>query len=454
MPWQKQVAAVALEVDPDTQLPAYRTVVLTVPRQSGKSTLILSLFLQRCMSEFWKASGRPDGPAPGRQRCIYAAQTQKDARQKWESDYVADMEASPKLAGKFDVYRGSGRESIRFPNRSSIGITANTEKAAHGQVLDMPVVDEAFSLVDDRLDQAFVPAMSTRRQGQLWIVSTAGTPDSLYLKAKVDKGRELVEAGTTSGLAYFEWSAPEDADPDDEEAWARCMPALGHTIDLSVVRAARQTLSTGEFQRAYLNQWIDRDAGERVISAEHWNRSFDPDSEVDGRVVLSLDVSRDRDWSCIGMAGHRDNRERVHVQTVAHGPGTDWVVRELGHLREQVGPRVLVLDAAGPAGSMLPELVADGWELGETLIVTGAREMAQACGAFYDDVVNDRVRHVRQPELEAAVIAGRKRELLDTWAWGRKASSSDITPLVGVTLAHWALSVKPDKSYDPLKSFY
>lgn len=450
MPWQRQVAAVALEIDPETGLPAYRTVVLTVPRQSGKTTILLSLFLQRCMSEVWRANGRPDGPKPGRQRCIYAAQTQKDARNKWESDYVADMEASSRLAGKFSVYRGSGREAIKFPNGSSIGITANTEKAAHGQVLDLPVIDEAFALVDDRLDQAFVPAMSTRRQGQLWIVSTAGTPDSLYLRAKVDKGRQLVENGTTSGLAYFEWSAPDDADPDDEDVWRACMPALGHTIDLSVVRAARQTLGEAEFRRAYLNQWVDRDAGERVITAQDWARGLDPDSAVTGRIVLAVDTSRDRTMSAVSMAGGRLDG-RVHVQLLAHGEGTSWVADEVARLKDELGAVAVVLDAAGPAASLLPELA----EYKIEPVVTGAAQMAQACGAFYDAVVDDvSVRHIGQPPLDAALAAARKRELMDTWAWGRKASGADITPLVSVTLAHWGLASQPVTTYDPLLSFY
>ncbi len=459
MPWQRQVADVALEVDA-SGLPAYRTVVLTVPRQSGKSTLLLSVFLQRCMSKFWSSTGRPGG-TPGRQRCIYTAQTQKDARSKWEEDYVSDLEASTKLHRReFSVYRGSGREAIKFANGSQIGISASTEKAAHGKVLDLPVVDEAFAQVDDRLDQAFIPAMSTRRQAQLWIVSTAGTPESLYLKAKVDAGRELVEKGANSGLAYFEWSAPEDADPDDEDAWARCMPALGHTIDLSVVRAARLTLSTAEFRRAYMNQWVDRNAGERVLPIDEWNRCADPDSEIASRkTVLAVDVSRERESTSIAVAGWRDDG-RPHVQVLVHRPGTDWVVREVLRLRQEIGATAIVLDAAGPAASLLPEFAEwerprEGAVVPDWVIVTTARDMTQACGAFYDDVMNGRVRHLKQGPLELAASAARKRELLDTWAWGRKQSGSDITPLVACTLAHWGLATAPEPAdYDPLLSFY
>lgn len=442
MPWQRQVVDVALEIDPETKLPAYRTVVLTVPRQSGKSTLILSAFLDRCLNEFWG----------GRQRCIYAAQTRNDARSKWQEDYVADMDASKRLLGKYKVDYSNGREALRFTNGSQIGITASTEKAAHGKTLDLPVIDEAFALVDDRLDQAFVPAMSTRKNAQQWVVSTAGTEDSLYLKAKVDKGRELVEKGTASGLAYFEWSAPADADPDDEDEWALCMPALGHTIDLNIVRAARQALGLAEFQRAYLNQWVDRNAGERVITLEDWNKACDPASALarDGRAVIAVDVSRDRESAAVSVGALRSDG-RIHVQVMHHEDGTSWVAGAVAALREQLGTRTpVVLDGAGPATTLLPDLKVAGIEP----TVTQARDMTQACGAFYDDVINDRVRHTDQPPLNAALSAARKRELLDTWAWGRKQSGADIAPLVSCTLAHWGVSTGRTASYDLLKSFY
>ena len=42
MPWQRQVFDVALEVDEDNRY-VYREVVVTVPRQSGKSTALMLL---------------------------------------------------------------------------------------------------------------------------------------------------------------------------------------------------------------------------------------------------------------------------------------------------------------------------------------------------------------------------------------------------------------------------
>ena len=53
MPWQRLVADVGCEIDPVTGLPAYREVRVTVPRQSGKTTLFLAWQVNRCVSRRW-----------------------------------------------------------------------------------------------------------------------------------------------------------------------------------------------------------------------------------------------------------------------------------------------------------------------------------------------------------------------------------------------------------------
>ena len=206
MPWQRHVADVAYEVDPATGKLAYREIRLTVPRQSGKTTLMLAVMTHRCL-----LMGE-------RQRVFYTAQTGKDARLKWEDEHVPVLERSA-FGRLISVRRTNGSEAIRWSNGSLWSLLATTESAGHGAQADLGVLDEAFAYVDDRLEQAMKPAMVTRPQPQLWIVSTAGTEDSLYLNDKVDDGRLRAAAGQTSSVAYFEWSAPEDADIGSEETW-------------------------------------------------------------------------------------------------------------------------------------------------------------------------------------------------------------------------------------------
>jgi hypothetical protein len=68
-----------------------------------------------------------------------------------------------------------------------------------------------------------------------------------------------------------------------------------------------------------------------------------------------------------------------------------------------------------------------------------AQEHAKACGTFFDACEQQTLRHLGSSELTAAVKGAAKRPLGDAWAWSRKASSVDISPLVAVTLALWGV---------------
>jgi hypothetical protein len=92
-----------------------------------------------------------------------------------------------------------------------------------------------------------------------------------------------------------------------------------------------------------------------------------------------------------------------------------------------------VIDPASPAGTLVDDLRAAGVRVHTVT----AREYAQACGWLYDAVKGSEVRHLGDPELDAAVRDARPRDLAGGFAWDRKKSSADITPLVAVTLACW-----------------
>ena len=429
MPWQQQVADVALEVDPATGRLAHREVVVTVPRQAGKTTLLLAVMVWRALQ--W----------PG-QRIAYTAQSGKDARLKWEDDHVPTLERSP-LAGQFKVRRTNGSEAIRWSNGSLHTIVSSTETAGHGTQIDLGVVDEAFSQTDNRLEQAFKPAMVTREQPQLWVISTAGTATSSWLRSKVDRGRLQCAEGAGSGMAYFEWSAPDDADPNDPATWWGCHPALGKTITLDALRADFASMELAEAERAYLNRWTTASAA-APIPVSIWNSREDPALELGDDLVFALDFSPSRSSASIVTAGWTGE---VHgVELVDHRENTDWVVSRCIELWDRWSPRAFVVDSAGPACSVVPDLEANGIRV----VTTSGREMAQACGRLFDAVLNDKVHHRGQSALTAAVTGAAKRKLGDAWAWSRSSSAVDISPLVAATLALWgATSVTEEVAAAP-----
>ncbi len=412
MPWQRLVADVGLELDPVTGLPAYREVVVTVPRQSGKTTLVLGWELQRVLR--WAQA----------QRCAYTAQTGWDARRKLIDDQAPMIMASPVRVAVERVFRGAANEAITFKNGSRIDVLATSESAGHGRTIDLGIIDEAFADADDRREQALLPAMATRAAAQILVVSTAGTEASIYLNRKVQAGRAASAAGEQTGIAYFEWSASEDQDIDDPGTWWSCMPALGHTITEEVVRHARATMSEGDFRRSWLNQQTTSD--ERVIPAAVWDQVCDPLVKPEGRFVFAVDVTPDRSAASIAVA---DTDGRCEV--VDHRPGVSWTVDRLRELALKWDAPI-VLDGYGPAGSLMDALDGGGVRVERLL----TRQVANACGVFYD-AVSDRKIQIRRSELlDAAIAAARRRSTGDAWAWARSDTSVDISPLMAVTLAY------------------
>jgi hypothetical protein len=421
MEWQQLVADVAGEHD-ERGIPYYREVRVTVPRQQGKTTLILAVSVDRCLS-----FGRP-------QRVLYTAQTRNDARAKW-IEQVETLEHSP-LRRLFRVRKSNGSERVSWRTGSVLGITASGEKSGHGFTLDEAFIDEAFAQVDDRLVQAFRPAMVTRRDAQLWILSTAGTETSTFLRERVDDGRARVEADEREGVAYFEWSAPDDMAVDDPATWRLAMPALGVTIDEDTVAADFASMDSGEFARAYLNRWAPK--GIPVFDLAAWLACLDPASAPAGSIAFGIDVAPDRASGSIAAAGGRADG-RVHVELVDRRDGTDWIPGRIRELVDRWRPSGVAIDPAAPAGSLVASLSLTGIPLA---LCTG-RTYGQACGAFFDDVSAVRLAHRGQPALDDAVIGARKRNLGDAWAWARTPDAADPAPLIAATLARWAWSTAP-----------
>ncbi|WP_318202629.1 terminase large subunit domain-containing protein [Streptomyces sp. SCL15-4] len=464
MPWQKYVSDVALEIDPATGLFAHREVGLSVSRQQGKTELTLGAQVHRAMA--WP-----------RQNVVYAAQTRGMARQRWEDEFWEKISGSP-LAKYARIRKSNGNEAILWPRtRSRMGITANTEKAGHGPPLDLGFIDEAFSHEDDRLEQAFSPAMLTRAMAQLWWASAGGTTKSVWLNRKREKGRKLIEAlfaalaedpeAPRPRAAYFEWYAPEEMDRADPATWRATLPALGYTVTEEVIAAELEKLDAAEFDRAYLNRTRKpTPPSDPNVPKAAWPGLTDAKSKpVPGKVALALDVSQDRKRAAIAAASLRPDGT-VHLEVVAHRPGTDWVVPAVVKLHKLWRPvAVAVASAGAPAGSLIDDLVSAGIESPKDkdapqrgdLAVMRSGDITEACGQMADAMNQGIVKHIDQVPLTAAVNGARTRRNGDAWTLDRTNSLVDISPLCAVTFARWALLIRGPQvaeGYDPMANIF
>lgn len=363
MPWQRLVANVGGELDPETGLPAYRDVVVTVPRQSGKTTLILAWQIQRALG--W---GAP-------QKIVYSAQTGNDARKKLVEDWCPILEPRKAKLGIRRILKGMGNESVEFRNGSRIILMASGDDAGHGKTLHLGVKDEFFADTDGRRDQAMGPAMVTIADAQKLTMSTAGTDASVPLNQLVDRGRQAVLAGDRHGIAYFEWSADPAQDPNDPETWWGCMPALGISMTEDTVRHERNVtfaVQPGEFSRAYLN--IPTKNDERLIPASSWALVVGPEHSPADPPTFAVDVNEERSAAAIVQVGGN----RV-VETLEHRAGLAWFVPRCAELRQKWGGRwVADGSPSAPIASFVPELQAAGIALD----LVKASELPAACGAM------------------------------------------------------------------------
>lgn len=414
MPWQQTLYDVAGELDPDTLLPVYDTVIVSVMRQQGKTASVLTVEVDRCVS--W--------PTP--QRAVYTAQTGRDAAEKLLDDQWPMIESSPlrKLVRK--PIRKNGAEAILFKTGSRIQVQASSESAGHGKTVGLGVIDEAFKDDDDRREQALLPAMTTVADAQLWITSAGGTIGaSPYWYRQVDLGRAAVLSGMDRGICYVEFAIPEDQDVYDPEVWWQYMPALGWTVNQQRVQAAADKMEEPEFRRAYGNQRRGGKTGSwTVIVEDLWAGCQDELFKPDVPLLFGIEVLPDLSAGAVAASDGRG------VELIDARPGTAWMVRRGVDLFERWGAAFAV-DAQGPAKTIGDDLEDEGVEV----IWMNTAEVASACVRMYRAIADGQVKFRPDPKLTEAAKGAARKPLGDRFVFGRATSSSDVTPLLAGTLA-------------------
>lgn len=415
LPWQRHVIDVAHELDPDTGLLWYETVVLVVPRQQGKSTALEAVLTAAALR-------REDVDV------IYAAQDRQMSKRRL-IDELADKRLArrPEIQGLYRVRRSNGSESIRWANGSAISTVANTDEAGHGLTLDLACLDEAFAHDDLTMITALEPTTITRPDPQVWIVSTVGDGTDGLLLHYQDIGQTALSDPSTR-VAYFEWSADDDDDRDDPAVWARVMPALGHTIDPSRVATRRASLTPDVFDRSYLCRRPHVGMSAK-LPRDAWDAGRGEIHELEAPLVAAVDVNADRDATTIAVAGSVGDRVGVLVDTVPSVGGA--AVDAIAQLVHERGPVAVVADRRAGAGSLIDRLQLRGLPVDELK----APQLVTYCGSFYDAVTEGNLVHAGQPTLDVAARNAVSRTLGDAWAWDRRQSPADISAIVAASNA-------------------
>jgi hypothetical protein len=183
-----------------------------------------------------------------------------------------------------------------------------------------------------------------------------------------------------------------------------------------------------QFERAMLNMWVST-MGDPIVALGYWESLGEPNAPRPEWCVLGVDVAPHGKSAAIVAVGEHGDTLRSAV--LEHGLGTSWVPAAVERVSGEYGrPRVIVDGKA--CAAMLPELErATGFKVTEL----GATDVATACQFWLRLVQDGKLKHRGEKELTIALDGAGQRTLGDGWAWSRRTSGTDITPLVALTLA-------------------
>lgn len=323
----------------------------------------------------------------------------------------------------------------------TIELVARSQGSGRGFTVDVIVCDEAQDMSDEDQEALLSTSSASPLKNPQWIYT--GTPPGPKAAGEVfTRIRTEIIAGAKRAC-WHEWSAEPEDDLDDPVTWRKANPGYPHRVLREVVEGERSSLSEDGFARERGGMWAAASTV-RVIDEATWKQAADVNSMAIDRLALAVDVAPDRSVASVGFAGLRPDGT-WHAELDEHRTGTAWIVPWVkARLDRNPGIRAVVLDAISPAASLEDDFLAAKIKVTKT----EARDMASACGQFYDGISELWLHHTDQPQVNVALSVARKRPMLsgEAWGWNRKTATSDITPLVAATLALWgAQSAKVKK---------
>lgn len=436
LPWQQYAADICGERRDDGSY-EYQVVIITVPRQTGKTTLIRALGTHRAL-----VLGRD---------FYYTAQTGKDARARW-ADLVDNLRVNAALKDRIKLSLRGGAEKVAFQGGAAFHVFAPTPQSLHGYTPPTVCIDEAFAqsaAAGELLMGAIGPAQITIRDKQIIIVSTMGTAESVFLHDWIDRA-----IGGMPRVAILDWGAGEDVDPYTAAGVEEFHPGVGYILNGKILEAADvleqiDRNSRAEYERAYANRRTLTSGF--LIPPASWRPLVDAElerPEDTSDLTLAYDVGLDRLSSTV-TAHWITTSGKPAAKIVRAAPGSGWLLDYVDDLVERWRPADTVAVGNGPVLEVTAQLRNRGHDIREL----NEREYATACGAFLTLIDDGALVHDGSPVLEQSVTGLAARSgAVDGIAFSRRHSVGDSSAGIASAAGLWIANSDADQGA-PLLDF-
>ena len=462
-PWQEWALIHIFEIVGDLDSPdwtfRYRTVVIMVARQNGK-TKLSKVIASFCLNVL------------GVEAIFGTSLSLEKAEEVWDA-VVDEQENNDYLCGEIDtITRKNGGKKLVLTGKRTYKVGAPTRRGGRGDANDVVLLDELREQRDWSAWSASTASTNAKPRGMVICFTNAGDPTSIVLRqvrsqaiSKIDgtKANDFGGEVDSESLGLFEWSAPEGAKTDDIEALSQANPALGYgTITERALMAIRLTLTEADFRAECMCQQVETLLKEPFPEGA-WLGGKDDESFIraDSELFWGIEMSQDRKYTTIAVCGLREDGN-YHVEIVERRIGTEWAIDWFRARARKYGEMKLSFQARGAPVSGLAEQICT---------IDGIKRMAQegpdlsaGWNRFYDAVAacspNDnrggvKVFHLSQPVLDTP---GRTCQLRNLGGGimlpDRIKSPDDISPLMAVAMAFAGATMISKKEKKVYKSTY
>lgn len=422
--WQDGAGKLALSKRSDGSYAA-DTIVISIPRQVGKTYLIACIIFALCLLE------------PGL-KVIWTAHRKSTSAETFRQ--FDGMAGRPKVLPHIrQVLRGKGDESIWFNNGSSIEFGARESGFGRGRTdVDVLVFDEGQILPESTLEDMGA-TQNVAKNPLTFVMGTPPRPkdDGEFFSLL----RQEALDGDSEGTLYIETSSDRGTDPMDRDQWRKANPSFPRrTTERAMLRLRKKLRSDDSWDREARGIWDDLT---HLPPFPGWGglpATPGPDDNVPPS-ALAVDMNHEREVS-IAAAWRRPD-DVTHLELIPTTATDDVGLVE--QVAKMAGRRIpVVIDGMSPAASLIPSLKAKGVKV----ITTSSTDMGKACGALAGAVKAKRATHAQQAALGKAMTGSKKRPIGTAGAWGldRRDPDTNIAPAVAATLAHFGASIVKPKS--------
>jgi phage terminase large subunit-like protein len=398
----------------------YRSCVVSVPRQSGKSLIGAILGL-------W-------GVAMRNGQTLSLASNTEQAMVIY-SRVLQTIMGNPELKEMFKKTT-ERRGIVSADGLSRYDVRPAKESSLQGLRVDTVLADE-LHIWKKGMWTAVIQGTAASPDGIVLALSTAGDASSETLIDLYKQGERSVNGDPAlERFGFFCWEAPEGSDVDGDAILASNPAVECGRIPLERVLGDLATIPEHEARRYRLNQFISGVSESWLPMPVFYANAGHGIGDLTGS-VLSLSVNAKLDFGTIAAA--KKNGDKIETELVASlvNPSENRLYDLLTTLYKKHGCSAIVID-----GNSMPSLQKRLKNASYPLWQLWSKEVAAACSTTFALFQQNKIEHNNDPLLIAQTPRGVARYVGENWYLSRKASLGDIDSVLATINAVYVANIE------------